>query len=50
MFYIQLNFLQMEKHQPIGIDYPIRDDSYIEYSMAQLYMEFNKDCRDESRF
>jgi len=40
----------MEEHQPIDIDYqPIRDD-YIEDSMAQYYMEFNEDRRDESRF
>jgi len=39
----------MEEHQPIGIDYqPIRDDDYIEDSMTQHYMEFDKD-RGESR-
>jgi len=41
----------MKEHQPIGIDYqPIRGDDYIEDSMMQHYMEFNEDCRGESRF
>ena len=41
----------MEEHQPIGIDYqPIQDNDYIEDSMTQYYMEFNKDHRGESRF
>ena len=41
----------MEEHQPIGIDYqPIRDDDYIEDSMTQHYMKFNKDRQGESRF
>jgi len=40
----------MEEHQPIGINYqPIRDDNYIEDSMMQHYMEFNKDRRGKSR-
>jgi len=40
----------IEEHQPIDIDYqPVRDD-YIEDSMMQHYMEYDKNHRGESRF
>jgi len=39
----------IEEHQPIDIDYqPIRDD-YIEDSMMQYYMEYDKNYRGKSR-
>ena len=40
----------MEEHQPIDIDQSIRDDDYIEDSIAQHCMEFDEDHQDESRF
>ena len=41
----------MEEHQPTDIDYQlIQADDYIEDSMTQHYMEFNENCRGESRF
>ena len=40
----------MEEHRPIGIDYQLIRDDYIEDSMTQHYMEFNEDRRGELRF
>jgi len=40
----------MEEHQPISIDYQLIRDDYIQDSMTQHYMEFNKDRQGESKF